>query len=319
MLSDPTPRTGLAGVASMSWRRRFSFWLVVSIGSGLLVATSLEIAKQSHYWLTTLHQNRISLTDQDMASARQQLGDYEDQSFQTSDHLTLRAWYVRPRSRGTVVFVHGGYNNRASFLPVAAALVKAGHGVLLYDSRGAGQSDEGLTTWGDHEQRDLLAALDFLATREGPAGQCVGVLGFSIGASTAAMVAANDQRVSALLLNAVWSSLAGEVAYKSQPYGALAAWLARGEFLLRGVDMDHVAPRDAIGRFSPRPLLMIAGDADTDTPPAVFRSVFAAAREPKDLWIIPGAHHGDYVQIAGDRYLKRVEGFFSEHLCRRSR
>ncbi|MCX6109908.1 MAG: alpha/beta fold hydrolase [Proteobacteria bacterium] len=303
----------------MSSKRRLSFWLVVSIGSGLLTAAFFEVAKQSHFWLSTLHQSRISLTDQDLASARQQLGPFEDQSFQTSDHLTLRAWYVPPLSRGTIVFVHGGYNNRASFLPVAAALVQAGHGVLLYDSRGAGQSDEGLTTWGDHEQRDLKAALDFLETREGPAGDCVGVLGFSIGASTAAMVAANDQRVSALLLNAVWSSLAGEVAYKSQHYGALAAWLVRGEFLLRGVDMDHVTPLDSIGRFSPRPLLMIAGDADTDTPPAVFRSVFAAAREPKDLWIIPGAHHGDYVQIAGDRYLKRVVGFFSDHLCRRSR
>ena len=319
MLSEPKPSPGLTGAAGMSWRRRFSFRLAVLVSAVLLAAVTAVVAKQSYFWLSTLHQNRIRLTDQDVASARQQLGHFEEQSFQTSDHLTLRAWYVPPRSRGTVVFVHGGYNNRASFLPVAAALVKAGHGVLLYDSRGAGQSDDALTTWGDLEQRDLVAALDFLETREGPAGQCVGVLGFSIGASTAAMVAANDQRVSALLLNAVWSSLAGEVAYKSQPYGTLAAWLAHGEFLLRGVDIDHVTPRDVIGRFSPRPLLMIAGDADTDTPPAVFRSVFEAASAPKDLWIIPGAHHGDYVQIAGDRYLKRVEGFFSDHLCHRSR
>ncbi len=40
----------------------------------------------------------------------------------------------------------------------------------------------------------------------------------------------------------------------------------------------------------------------------------AAAGEPKELWIIPGADHGGTLAAAGGEYEKRVGEFFDKYL-----
>ena len=41
------------------------------------------------------------------------------------------------------------------------------------------------------------------------------------------------------------------------------------------------------------------------------RAMFAAAREPKELWLIDGAQHQDLHAYAGEEYETRVLRFFS--------
>jgi fermentation-respiration switch protein FrsA (DUF1100 family) len=79
----------------------------------------------------------------------------------------------------------------------------------------------------------------------------------------------------------------------------------RGE----GVDVDAARPIDAIARIHPRPLLMITGDRDDDTPVPVMKRLFDAAGAPKDLWVVPGAGHGSYYETAPAEYEARVVGF----------
>ncbi len=49
---------------------------------------------------------------------------------------------------------------------------------------------------------------------------------------------------------------------------------------------------DLVGQVSPRTLLLIHGDADTVLPADCSRRLYAAASEPRELVIYPGAGHG---------------------------
>ena len=76
-----------------------------------------------------------------------------------------------------------------------------------------------------------------------------------------------------------------------------------------GVEFDRVRPIDVIDRISPRPLLIVAGAADRDTPLPVVERVFAAAKEPKQLWVVPDADHGKYFDTQPEEYRRTVMAF----------
>ena len=48
--------------------------------------------------------------------------------------------------------------------------------------------------------------------------------------------------------------------------------------------------------------------------PAQVRALYAAAREPKELWMIPGASHGKCRELAGAEYDRRIMEFFIKTL-----
>ncbi len=60
---------------------------------------------------------------------------------------------------------------------------------------------------------------------------------------------------------------------------------------------------------------MIHGESDTYIKPAMARALFEIAREPKELWLVPGAKHNQALQVAGDEYRRRVLEFFEKHLA----
>ncbi len=172
-----------------------------------------------------------------------------------------------------------------------------------------------LTSWGDKERLDLVAALDFLSARPDVDASRIAVAGFSAGSSTALLTGVRDQRVRALILCATWSSLAEEVDYKAQHhYGLAPVGLARFALEREGVTIHEVRPIDHIASFSPRPLLMLVGEHDDDTPPPVVERLFAAARSPKQLWVVPGAHHGGYATKVPEAYREKVVTFLDRAL-----
>ena len=69
-------------------------------------------------------------------------------------------------------------------------------------------------------------------------------------------------------------------------------------------DVDHIARLRC-------PILMIAGTADRNTTEEDTQLLFAAAREPKELWLVPDAGHVDFLRFAGDEYRRRVLAFLA--------
>jgi fermentation-respiration switch protein FrsA (DUF1100 family) len=82
-------------------------------------------------------------------------------------------------------------------------------------------------------------------------------------------------------------------------------------------DVDRISPESVIGSLSPVPVLIIAGDGDELIPAENGRRLYAAAREPKELWIIPNALHGATLAAAGQEYERRVGEFFDTQLKQR--
>lgn len=255
------------------------------------------------------------ITESDTLRAQRVLGTFEDVSFTTSDALVLRGWYKpSPTNGATVVFIHGKSNNRCVLLDEAAALSSKGFGVLLYDSRASGESDGHLHSWGHEEQRDLTAAIDFLDTRSDADSSRTGVFGFSVGANTALMVAANDKRIKAVIISGPSPSLEIDLWHVSSRPKCLTYWLLLRTYRKAGVHIEDVRPVDQIARLSPRPLLMIRGTGSVTTPVAKAQLLFDQAREPKELYVIDGADHNDYLSVGGQRYLSKLTDFFVRNL-----
>ena len=50
-------------------------------------------------------------------------------------------------------------------------------------------------------------------------------------------------------------------------------------------------------------------------PPRTCRQLFAAAGEPKELWIVPGAGHAGFAEVAPRAYAQHLIEFFSRALA----
>jgi fermentation-respiration switch protein FrsA (DUF1100 family) len=60
-----------------------------------------------------------------------------------------------------------------------------------------------------------------------------------------------------------------------------------------GWKMIPVPPAEAAAKISPVPLLIVHGDQDAYFPPEHARQLYMAAREPKELWLLPGMGHAE--------------------------
>jgi dipeptidyl aminopeptidase/acylaminoacyl peptidase len=234
--------------------------------------------------------------------------------FVASDGIALQGWYVPSRNRAAIVLGHGWGGERDQLLPEAASLASSGYGVLLFDWRGHGESGGTGTTWGVDEQRDLDAAVTFLRTRPDVDSLRIGGIGFSMGGMILATVASRDPRVRAVVLEGAFSSLEDEMRHDEGKWGWWSGSVAVWTLKRAGVAIDRVRPIDHLCRISPRPLFVIVGSRDRDLPVDVARRMFEAACEPKSLWIIPGATHRSYANVAGLEFGRRLVAFFDQAL-----
>ena len=70
-------------------------------------------------------------------------------------------------------------------------------------------------------------------------------------------------------------------------------------------------PYDNIGKIAKItvPVLIVHGTDDEIIPVEMGRCLYAQAREPKQLYVIPGAHHNDTYLVGGQEYFRRLKGF----------
>lgn len=287
---------------------------IAAVALALLALPTFIAARSVRFARASIALHNGAIAPSARASATRAHPTLEEVAFVASDGVKLRGWFIPSTNGATIVYVHGGGGDRTQLFPDAELVAKHGYGVLAFDTRGAGESDAATPTWGANEQRDLRAAIDFVTGRPDVDPKRLGVVGFSIGASTVAMVAAEDPRLRAVVLCATWPSLDEEIDYKYRRYGVISRAPAKWALRRAGVDFEAVRPIDVLAKVRPRPLFMIVGGDDDDTPPWIEERVFAAAAEPKSLWIVPGVRHGGYAQKEPAEYERRVVAFFDAAL-----
>jgi fermentation-respiration switch protein FrsA (DUF1100 family) len=87
-----------------------------------------------------------------------------------------------------------------------------------------------------------------------------------------------------------------------------------------GYPVAQFRPEALIGDISPRPVLVIHGEQDNAaTTVADAHRLFAAAGEPKELWIVSGAGHCSANALFPEAYETRVLGFFDRALRQQGR
>jgi pimeloyl-ACP methyl ester carboxylesterase len=210
-----------------------------------------------------------------------------DATFKGLD-VSLKGWrcHASGARRGTIVYLHGVADNRASAVGVIQRFGYRGLDVVAYDSRAHGSSDGEVCTFGFFEKQDLRLVLNTL--EPGP----IVLLGTSLGAAVALQQAAEDRRVSGVVAAETFSDLR-TVATERAPFfvtvGILKRAFAEVE-RLGAFRVDEVSPVLAAEKVVV-PVLVIHGQADSDTLPDHSERVFAALKGPKRLMLVPGAAH----------------------------
>ncbi|PDW04582.1 alpha/beta hydrolase [Candidatus Viridilinea mediisalina] len=243
---------------------------------------------------------------------------FEPVRFTSSAGVTLRGWWLpQAEPKGVMIGCHGHSGSKDDMLGIGSNVWRAGYSVLLFDFRGRGESDPWPQTLVSREVDDLTAAVDFVAAREPQAA--IGVVGFSMGAAVAILTAAQDARIGAVVADSAFTTGRDVVAHNIRSVLRLPA-----EFLVMAADqivhMRHgyrfssVRPLDRVAQLAPRPLMIIHGAEDTLVPCSHAERLYQAAKEPRELWMVPGVDHCGAYFIDRPAYCQRVIGFLDQYL-----
>jgi fermentation-respiration switch protein FrsA (DUF1100 family) len=236
--------------------------------------------------------------------------------FPSASGASLHGWYVEGASgRGAVVLMHGVRANRLAMLDRAHFLAADGYSVLLFDFQAHGESQGAHITFGYLESLDAFAALSWL--HGVLPGERVGVLGVSMGGA-ATLMAEPSLDADAFVIEQVYPEIVGALDNRLHTYLGRAGGMVEPlllDAMAWHLDLDpaRLRPIDHIAGLH-APLLLIAGSADRHTTLEQSRALFAAAVEPKELWIVDGAAHIDLDVFSAVAYRARILAFFGKTL-----
>src|SRR6266403_3791636 len=267
----------------------------------------------------------------------------EDFDVRAPDGALLRGWKVRPQNpNGSwVLLFHGVADNRVGVIGQSEFLLRAGYSVVMMDARAHGASGGPIATYGWLERNDTRAIIDALILSElepcmtvqwagssrtpCTAPKHIFALGESMGAGIVLQSAAVDPRIEAVVAEAPFANLR-EGTYD---YAGLrkSPWLGKTLFApftwtllyhdekLAGFPVAEVSPQKAVAARA-FPVLLICDEKDVALPCRHSEMIYAAARGPKQLWVVPGAFHTAAYGFFPEEFRRRVLSFFAENSSR---
>ena len=252
--------------------------------------------------------------------ARHPVGDPPAELFASA--VTIRSpqgdvagWVARGAGSGAVLLLHGVRSDRRQMAERALFLNRLGYTVLLIDLRSHGESAGKRITFGAHEASSVRAALAYL--RRALPGEKIGVIGVSLGAASV-VLARPGKTIDALVVESMYPTIEDAVENRlAARLGRPGAWLAPlllQQIPLRtGVPVAALRPQDAMAQLA-CPVLVVGGALDVQTPTSETERIFAAAHEPKQLWIVDGAAHVDLHRFTPTEYERRIGVFLDSNL-----
>jgi len=192
-----------------------------------------------------------------------------------------------PAAKHTLWFFHGNAEDLGTLEPFLRQLHARGFAVFAYDYPGYGVSS------GQPNEKSIYAtnaaASRYLQdTLRVPLSRVI-LVGRSLGGGPATDLAAREQ-VAGLVLQSTFMSV----------YRVMTR--------VRLLPFDQFENLRKLPRVK-CPVLVMHGTADEVIPFAHGEKLFAAAPEPKAKLWIDGAHHNDFVELAGERYWSALRDF----------
>lgn len=300
-------------------RPRRAVWWVAAAVLGVVIAGVVGVSAYVGWNLSHAERRPVNQTPLELGLA------YESVEFASSDGVTLRGWFLPADDdpSRTIILAHGFRSNRLTpslpALELARSLVASGFNVLMFDFRNSGESDGDVTTLGDHERKDIVAAVQWLKRERADRAERLGLIGFSMGATTALLAAASEPAIEAVVADSPFSDL------RSYLKANMSFWTGLPEVPftwtimaimppLINLDVRAVSPLAVMPELA-QPVLLIHAEGD-DAIPARESEILAAAGNPErtELWVAPGTKHLGARQVDPAAYDARVVRFFNDAL-----
>jgi dienelactone hydrolase len=293
------------GERGHGWRRRWAVRATVTATLALLVPFGLASFSVG---IVQVHRPRVPIGDPPAAA-------YQPVTFEATDGVELSGWYLPSRNGAAVLLVSTASGDRTHTEQHARLLSEHGYGVLLYDARGAGQSEGSPNGYGWGWGRDINGALDFLRGRPDVHPDRIGGLGLSTGADALIEAATRDRRLGAVVADGATMRSFADIPPEDR---LTSAYMLPVLATVRLISGSRPGPplEELVSQVSPTPLLLVAAGSL----PGEIRvnTIYArAAREPVDLWTLPDARHTRAIRDQAAEYERRVVGHFDAALLDR--
>lgn len=244
---------------------------------------------------------------------------FENVTFNTSDGVSLSAWYIPSTNGAAVVVRHGSGSTRSDVLEQTVVLARHGYGALLADARGHGLSEGSAMDFGWFGDADISAAVTFLTNRPDVDPARIGVVGMSMGGEEAIGAAAFDARIGAVVAEGATGRTDADTVWLSDAYGVRGAVQEGIEWLrFTLADLLTSAPKPislaaAIGHAASTPFLLIAA-GDVPEEQHVARYLDSSTTGDVSVWVVPHSGHTQGIAVAPAEWEQTVITFLDDHI-----
>ena len=213
---------------------------------------------------------------------------------------TLFGWFIPAGERApALAILHGWGGNAEMMLPLAKPLYEVGYALLFFDTRCHGRSDEDSFASLPRFAADLESALEWLQVQRDVDETRIGVIGHSVGAGAALLLAAQRHDLAAVVSLSAFAHPADMMRrwLKSRriPSWPLAAYILFYVQRVIGYHFDDIAPARTI-RAVNCPVLLVHCIGDETMPMNDAQKIYANREDRQvQLLLMPGSHdkYGD--------------------------
>jgi fermentation-respiration switch protein FrsA (DUF1100 family) len=222
---------------------------------------------------------------------------------------------VQGKPKGTMIFSHGVTVSRITSIKYMRLFYEAGYNCLIYDHRRHGKSGGKYTAYGYFEKYDLQTVVDWLEKTKGFCGR-LGIHGESMGSAILLLYAGMGGKADFYVADCPYTTVQDQLLYRMKvEYHTqfpllmrLVAWVVS---IRAGFRLSEVNCLEAVKKVK-KPILFIHGSEDDYVPTEMGKALYAAKPEPKELYLVPGAHHAKALATDPEKY-RQVVFDFIEH------
>jgi uncharacterized protein len=210
----------------------------------------------------------------------------------SSNNNVIHGWWIPSQRRhlGTLLYLHGNSLNIGSNITQAYRFYQMGFSVLLIDYRGYGKSKGNFPNESQIYQ-DAETAWNYLVKQKQIPANQIFIYGHSLGGAVAIDLAVKHPEAAGLIVQNSFTSMPNMA--KLNPYLRLfpISLIVKHRF-------DSITKVKSLQM----PVLFVHGSSDAMIPNTMSKTLYAAAPEPKQLLLVPGAKHNN-----GDLFFNNIK------------